>query len=282
MNNIHLQSHIASLQNNRIKEVIKLSKRAKRDERQLTVIEGLREISRALACGVVPVEGYICPELITTPEAEALCIALDQLAAEQQTHLFSVTPQVFAKLAYRGESGGLLLVIPYGQKKLDDLMLGKRPFIAVVENVEKPGNLGAILRTADGAGVDGLICCVSADSRGNTDVHNPNVIRASLGTLFSVPVVETSTEETIQWLHKNSISIIATMPESRQNYTAVDFTQSAAVVMGSEAHGLSPAWHTAAHDQVKIPMLGISDSLNLSTATALLLYEVVRQRLGHE
>jgi len=266
---------ITSLQNSRIKEIIKLNKRARRDARQCTVVEGIREVSRALGCGILPLESYICPELITTPEGQGIYQILTQLAHEKQIQLYTVPPQVFAKMAYRGESGGLLLVVPYIQKQLDDLALDESPFIAIVENVEKPGNLGAILRTADGAGIDALIVC---GDQGHTDIHNPNVVRASLGTLFSVPIVETTTSETLDWLQENKIQITATTPDATTLYTAVDFIQPTAVVMGSEADGLTSDWLTAAHSRVQIPMSGIADSLNLSTATALLLYEVVRQR----
>ncbi len=143
----------------------------------------------------------------------------------------------------------------------------------VIEGVEKPGNLGAILRTADAAGVDGLIVCAGA-----TDLHNPNVIRASLGTLFTVPIAEATTNDAIAWLHANKIQIIAAAPDATERYTKVDLTHPVAIVMGSEAHGLGTAWRAAADRLVSIPMHGRADSLNLATATALLLYEVRRQR----
>jgi TrmH family RNA methyltransferase len=145
--------------------------------------------------------------------------------------------------------------------------------------VEKPGNLGAILRTADAAGVDGVIVC--SDGTASTDIHNPNVVRASLGTLFSVPVVTATTTETITWLQAQQIQIVVATPEAEEAYTAVNLQTAVALVTGSEAHGLSQKWLDAANAQVKIPMHGIADSLNLSTATALLLYEVVRQRSRH-
>jgi TrmH family RNA methyltransferase len=145
-----------------------------------------------------------------------------------------------------------------------------------VENVEKPGNLGAILRTADAAGVDGVIVC--SDGTASTDLHNPNVIRASLGTLFSVPVAAATTCETIAWLQEHEIQIVVATPETESVYTAVDLQTSVALITGSEAFGLSQQWLAAADKQVRIPMHGTADSLNLATATALLLYEVVRQR----
>jgi TrmH family RNA methyltransferase len=191
----------------------------------------------------------------------------------RRTLLVEVTSDLFAKLAYRDNSGGLLLVIPYLTATLDSLTLPGPAFIAVIEGVEKPGNLGAILRTADAAGVHAVVVAAGA-----TDLHNPNVVRASLGTLFTVPVVEAATDETIAWLRQRGIRIIATHPDASLKYTAVDFSGPVALVMGAEATGLGPAWSQAADHAVTIPMFGQADSLNLATSTALLLYEVVRQR----
>jgi TrmH family RNA methyltransferase len=146
------------------------------------------------------------------------------------------------------------------------------PFLAVIDRPEKPGNLGAILRTADAAGVDGVIVS------GGVDVHNPNVVRASLGTIFTVPVAEATVDTAIAWLRQHDIRLVATTPEAVTPYTAVDLTGPVAIVMGNEAEGLSAQWLAAADLHVVIPMFGQADSLNLATATALLLYEVVRQR----
>jgi TrmH family RNA methyltransferase len=197
------------------------------------------------------------------------------LARQRQTSLVTVTPAVFAKIAYREESGGLLLVIPYVTQPLARLSVAHAPFFTVIEGVEKPGNLGAILRTADAAGVDGVIVCAGA-----TDVHNPNVVRASLGALFTVPLAEAHTDVVIQWLQQQQIQIVAASPEGTQDYTVPDYRAPVAVVMGSEAYGLAPVWLSAAQAVVRIPMHGAVDSLNLSAATAILLYEVVRQRMG--
>jgi TrmH family RNA methyltransferase len=268
---------ITSLQNQRIKNVVKLRQRRQRDSRQMTVVEGSREVLRALQQGIQPVEAYICPELITDPDAATAVTLLKQQA---QTTLFEVPPAVFAKIAYREDSGGLLLVIPYLNVSLDELII-KKPtlsnhFFAVVEGGEKPGNLGAILRTADAAGAEGVILTKGVAS--STDLHNPNVVRASLGTIFSVPVVSDSNTTVIHWLRQQGIQIVTTTPTATTLYTAVDLTGPVAIVMGSEAHGLSDEWLQAADKKVMIPMHGIADSLNLSVAAALLLYEVVRQR----
>jgi TrmH family RNA methyltransferase len=267
--------HITSLQNGRIKNIVKLNNRRHRDAQQLTVVEGVREVGRALQCGLVPHEAYVCPELIGD-EASAVVAQLEVLAGNGRFPLNTIPPEIFQKIAYRGQSGGLLLVIPYLQRTLADLPLSPSPFLAVIENVEKPGNLGAILRTADAAGVDGVMVC--SDGTATTDMHNPNVVRASLGTLFSVPIVTCTTREAIGWLQERGIQIVVATPEAEAVYTAVNLQPPTALITGSEAHGVSRQWLDAATVQVTIPMQGIADSLNLATATALLLYEVVRQR----
>ncbi len=264
---------ISSLQNQRIKQLVNLSKRRERDRRRLTVVEGVREISHALAAGLVPSEVYICPEYCDE-EGEQLITKLETFAADQTT-IFAVTPAVFAKIAYRGESGGLLMTIPYIALPLAQLTLSANPFLVIVEGVEKPGNLGAILRTADAVGVDGVIICA-----GGTDLHNPNVIRASLGALFTVPIAEADTGEMIQWLHDQGIQIVAADPMATSYHMDAVLSGPVAVVLGSEAAGLTPQWLQAADISVKIPMFGVVDSLNLSVATAVMLYEVVRQRLN--
>jgi len=264
---------IISLQNARVKEVVKLSKRAVRDERRSTVVEGVREISRALQNGITPVEAYLCPGLVKAEDRTLMTQIISQLEQSPSTRCFEVTPEVFARLAYREERDGLLIVIPYLEHHLARLPLTSCPFFCVIEGVEKPGNLGAILRTADAAGVDGVIVCA-----GNTDLHNPNVIRASLGTLFTVPVAEAPTPETIAWLRANGMTIVAATPAASNFYTKVNLTRPLAIVLGSEATGLGVEWLAAADQTVTIPMFGAADSLNLATATALLLYEVVRQR----
>jgi RNA methyltransferase, TrmH family len=271
--NVHPLNKITSLQNQRIKEVIKLGKHAIRDARRLTVVEGLREASRALGNGVRPVEVYLCPALVREDEQNEFTGLIRLLEQQGRSELFEVTPEVFAKLAYREANDGVLMVIPYVDRPLAELPLSDPPFLCVIEGVEKPGNLGAILRTADAAGVDGVILCAGA-----TDLHNPNVVRASLGALFTVPVAEVSSADAINWLQAQHIQIIAATPDGAIRYTDANLAGPVAVVMGSEAHGLSPLWRRAADAAVVIPMFGAADSLNLSTSTALLLYEVVRQR----
>ena len=289
-----MPTHITSPTNPRIKSVVKLADRRTRDAARRTVVEGVREVGLALGRGVAPVEAYVCPELIAGPEAERAARHLVGLAASGLTELFYVSPPVFEKMAYRGQSGGLLLVIAYPNPSLDALTFRAAPFVVVVEEAEKPGNLGAVLRTADAAGVDALIVptgtagvspAASADetparqgAAAGTDPHNPTVIRASLRAYFTVPVVTPPADEAIACLRRRGIAIVATTPAAETLYTAADLTGPVAVVMGSEAWGLSETWLAAADVRVRIPMAGQVDSLNLSAATALVLYEVVRQR----
>ncbi|MCP4427780.1 MAG: RNA methyltransferase [Chloroflexi bacterium] len=272
-----LFAQITSRQNSRVKKVVKLRQRRQRDAQRLTVVEGGREALRALQSRIIPQEAFVCPELITTGEAKTAVSLLRQLAQTHPVQLFEITPELFAKMAYREDSGGLLLVVPYWQRNLSDLALQEAPFLTVIEGIEKPGNLGAILRTADAAGVDGVILSRSI-SNGDVDLHNPNTVRASLGAIFSVPTIANANARVIDWLQRQGIQIIATTPAATVPYTAVSLTGPVALAMGSEARGLSDDWLAAADAQVMIPMRGIADSLNLSVAAALLLYEVVRQR----
>ncbi|MCA9934189.1 MAG: RNA methyltransferase [Ardenticatenaceae bacterium] len=265
---------ITSLQNGRIKHVTKLNQRRYRDHVRLTIVEGVREVSRALQHGITPQEAFICPELLPG-EAETAVARLHALAQQNDTQLYEVTTAVFAKMAYRGDSGGLLVTIPYLNTSLDNLTLSATPLLVVIEGAEKPGNVGAILRTADGVGVDGVI--LSSDGP-STDLHNPNVIRASLGTLFSVGTAVAANDEILAWLHKHQIQIVAAAPAASDLYTSVDLAQPTAIIAGSEAYGLSNTWLAGIHQQVRIPMQGTADSLNLSISVAILLYEAVRQR----
>lgn len=276
-----MTTRIESRQNPRIKELQKLTKRRRRDERGVTVVEGIREVSRALASNVIPIEAYLCPELVDLwPDQDLkaqVVQRLESLDAERHCHLFQIPPDLYEKITYRGESGGITLVVPYQSWTLEELPKTKQPFLLVVENLEKPGNLGAILRTVDAASVDGVIVAYSPEHSA-TDIYNPNAIRASLGTIFGIPITQASTAEVIKWLKSNKIQIVTTSPDSEMIYSNADLTGPVAVVMGSEAHGISDSWFHAADVAVTIPMHGIGDSLNLSTSTAIMLYEVVRQR----
>jgi TrmH family RNA methyltransferase len=267
---------ITSLQNPRIKNVIRLGNRRHRDRLKQTVVEGVREASLALQSGVLPIEAFICPDYLDSAEGQHLAQQLLQLAVDKQARLFELSPAVFDKMAYRGGSGGVLLVFPFFTRTLNDLPVGSNPLFAVVDGAEKPGNLGAILRTADAAGLDALL--LTGEETTGTDIHNPNVIRASLGAYFTVPVVMTTRERALSWFKEHEITTVATTPDANKEYTAVAYTGPTAIVMGSEASGLSQEWLDAADIKVRIPMAGEVDSLNLSVATALMLYEATRQR----
>ena len=183
------------------------------------MVEGIREIRQALAAGIVPREVYICRDFIVGDEAGEMVQKLEQLSSVGATVLFEVTPPVFAKMAYRGESGGILLVIAYQEYIANDLLQADSAFLIVLDSAEKPGNIGAVLRTADAAGVTGMI--LSAGDVGGTDIHNPNVIRASLGAIFSVPTVTMPAHEAMIWLKSSGIKLVATTPQASGLYTDV-------------------------------------------------------------
>jgi RNA methyltransferase, TrmH family len=262
---------ITSPQNQRIKDVVKLGKRGTRDSLRLTVVEGIRECSLALAAGKHPQQVFLCPPILQDAHSSLRDTLL--AAGVNPRDIFEVTRDVFAKLAYRGESGGIVLVLPYFARGLQDLHLPTQPLLLVLEGIEKPGNLGAILRTADAAGVHGVIVTAGA-----TDIHNPNAIRASLGAIFTVPVVEASSVEAAAFLHSHQIHMVAATPHAEALYWDINLRDPVAIILGSEAEGLSQAWLDHAQSHVRLPMYGAVDSLNLSTATSVILYEALRQR----
>lgn len=260
---------IESSQNPRVKTALKLRKRKGRREAGQTLVEGYREILRATENGWTFIELYFCPELYLDPGA----IHLTSIIQTSGIPAFQCSEAVFRKMSYRDAPDGLMARSPLVGKTLDELTLSEKPLLLIAENLEKPGNLGTILRTADATGVDAVIVCGH-----KTDINNPNVIRASIGTLFFIPIVEASTEETLQWLGKQDIQSIAAIPDAEQEYTGADMRGGTAIVVGSEDEGLTPKWLTDATLKTSIPMHGKNDSLNVSTAAAILLYEAIRQR----
>lgn len=260
---------ISSLQNPRVKQLVKLRDRRPRDEAGVFLVEGYRQIRRALEKGITLSELYYAPDWFLGENERAL-IAQAEAAGAQ---LFELTKPAFAKVAYRERPDGLLAVAPQWHHALDDLKLSATPFLLVVEAIEKPGNLGTILRSADAAGVDALIVCDPV-----TDLFNPNVVRASTGVLFSVPVVIASSTEVRAWLSTKGIRSAATTPAAEALYTDTDLTGPLAIVMGSEQYGLSDYWLAEADTRVRIPMAGQADSLNVAMATIITLFEAVRQR----
>lgn len=260
---------ITSPRNERIKAVVRLSKKSERDAAGLIVIEGARELARALGAGVAIGEVYFCPEIITTEEERSLLEALKS----RNVHLLPVDAPAFRKIAYREDSGGFVAVAEKPHTGLDDLRPGKSALFLAVDAVEKPGNLGALFRSADGAGASGII--ISAP---RTDLYNPNVIRASIGTVFIVPTAITRAQHAIGWLKSKRIAIVATSPEAAAPYFEADLAAPCAIVVGSEDRGLGREWFEAADQIVRIPMRGAADSLNVSAAATILLYEALRQR----
>lgn len=260
---------ITSVNNPRIKNILQLqSKSRERRSRNLIVIEGFREISRAVASGVCITEVYYCGEFEKDNAIEGLQGSL------QDTELYEISRNVFEKLAYREGSDGLIVLARPEFLKPDDLKLKKNPLIIVLEAVEKPGNLGAVMRTADAAGVDAVVVCDPL-----TDLYNPNVIRSSVGCIFTVPVVAASGSDIRSWLSRNKIrSYAAALTETAVSYESVDYIGPTAIILGTEATGLSVDWLNFCDRQIIIPMHGIADSLNVSTSAAIIIFEAIRQR----
>ena len=259
---------ITSISNPHIKELRSLQKSRIRKDLGLFVVEGTKEIEKALSSGIEPESVYYCPDLISEPGIKRL------LPNNTKTRLQDISLKVFNSLVYRENSGGLLIVAkkPSGSN-LNQLQLKANALILVLESVEKPGNLGAILRTADAAGVDAIILC---DQK--TDLHNPNVIRSSLGCIFTVPTFVSDTPTTIAWLKAQGVSIYcAALSASKPHYQA-DLTGRTAVVMGTESVGLTDAWLKESNQNIIIPMKGSADSMNVSTSAAVILFEAIRQR----
>lgn len=260
---------VSSLQNPRVKQVVKYRKRADRDEDDRLLIEGFRELRRALDNRYPVLEIFYCPDLFQGVNEPAL---LDR-AREAGAELIACSALVFRKMAYRDRPEGLLALAPQIRLTPADLALGPTPLLLVAESIEKPGNLGAILRSADAAGADAVLVCDPT-----TDINNPNTVRASIGTLFSLPVARASSDEAREWLQSRGIQTIAASPHAQYEYTQVDFRLPSAIIVGAEQIGLSNTWISAANHPVRIPMLGQADSLNVANAATILLYEAVRQR----
>ena len=264
---------LSSPQNPRIKQLLRLQqKSAERRALGLTLVEGLRELTIAVEAGVVVATVYTCLELA----GETGLAALQRLFAVSSAapEWVEVTRPVFEKVAYREGSDGLLAVLRTPARTLADLRLPLNPLVIVLEAVEKPGNLGAVLRTADAAPVDAVLI---GDPR--TDLFNPNVIRASIGCVFTVPTIAAPIDDILGFLREKGIRTYAAAlaPEAR-SYTACDFRGPTALVMGTEAEGLTPHLRAACDETIIVPMRGRIDSLNVSVATAVLTFEAVRQR----
>ena len=261
---------ITSPANPRVKHLVALRRRRARDQAAVTLVEGYAELDLALAAGARPRSVYHCPEL-AGGDPRGVLSRVAGLGAE----VIRVSPAVFGKIAYRQAPDGWLAVLPAPPTDLARLTVGGRPLVLICEGVEKPGNLGAILRTADAAGVTAVIAADPA-----TDWGNPNVVRASKGTVFSVKVAAAESGEVLRWVTGAGLALVAATPDDGVPLTGADLTGPVALAVGSESTGLPPDWLARADVRVRIPMFGRVDSLNVSASAAIMMYEAVRQRLA--
>lgn len=285
---------ITSAQNRKVKELLTLVEKSKaRSAAGLFVVEGQRELGHCLDAGFIPETLFICGEVMAV-QNNAVNVAktghlaeniegkdgLDALIAKAEAlnprlGVVQIPAFLYEKVAYRGSTEGIIAEVHSVPRALEDLRLGERPLVMVLESVEKPGNLGAVLRSADAAGADAVIVCDPL-----TDIWNPNLIRSSVGAVFSVPVAVCTSADAIAFLKERGIRIFTAQLQDSEWYYDTDMTGATALVMGTESTGLTQAWRDSADAHIKIPMLGRLDSLNVSVSAAVLLYEAVRQRKG--
>ena len=273
---------ITSAQNPKIKNLLLLQEKSKaRREQGLFVVEGRRELEHCLEAGFQVRTLFICPELAGN---EALSGAFARIGSRSDAEgrasspatdplVIEIPENLYRKVAYRESTEGIIAEVECKERRLEDLALTEHPLVMVLESVEKPGNLGAVLRSADAARADAVIVCDPL-----TDLYNPNLIRASLGGIFTVPTVAATSEETIAWLKARGIRILTAQLQDSSWYYDIDMTVGTALVMGTESTGLTDIWRRAADAHIRIPMLGRLDSLNVSVSAAILLFEAVRQR----
>lgn len=270
---------ITSAQNPKIKELLALQEKSRaRREKGLFVVEGRRELGHCLDAGYKARTIFVCMEILGE---DGLAEITRKAAAgsdspgygRKEADIIEISPALYEKVAYRGGTEGVIAEIYSKDTRLEDIALGKEPLIMVLESVEKPGNLGAVLRSADAAGADAVVICDPL-----TDLYNPNLIRASIGAVFTRQVVAASSEETVRWLKDKGIRILTAQLQDSEWYYDTDMRGGVAIVMGTEATGLTDFWRKAADAHIRIPMLGSLDSLNVSVSAAILLYEAVRQR----
>ena len=263
---------ITSAQNPKIKMLLELQEKSKtRRKEGLFVVEGCRELLHCLSTGYRAHTLFICSEIITKEALTELTAAI--ASGSEGCRFIDLPKHLYEKVAYRGGTEGAIAELYCRQHTLDSLDLKENPLVIVLEAVEKPGNLGAVLRSADAAGADAVIICDPL-----TDLYNPNLIRSSTGGIFTVPVAVASSEETIAWLKDKGIRIYTAQLQDSKWYYDTDMREGTAIVMGTEATGLTDCWRKAADAHIKIPMLGRLDSLNVSVSAAILLFEAVRQR----
>lgn len=278
---------ITSAQNPKIKNLLLLQEKSKaRREQGLFVVEGRRELRHCLEAGYKVRTVFVCPEIGDSSEVTDLLRMTKQAACHseqaachsepsEESSVIEIPEQLYRKVAYRESTEGIIAEVEYKPLKLEDLRLPENPLIMVLESVEKPGNLGAVLRSADAARADAVLLCDPL-----TDLYNPNLIRASIGAVFTVPAVACSSEEAIAFLQARGIRILTAQLQDSSLYYDVNMTRGTALVMGTESTGLTDVWRKAASAHIRIPMLGRLDSLNVSVSAAILLFEAVRQRQG--
>jgi TrmH family RNA methyltransferase len=257
---------LTSTSNLKIKRLVHLAKARERKEQNIIVIEGFREIKMAFDSGFNFKELYICNEIFADKE-------LHQFVSALNCTKYEITKELFEKVAYRENSDGLIVLAEPKYLKFADLKLPKNPLILVLESVEKPGNLGAMLRTSDAAHVDAVFVCDP-----QTEIYNPNVIRSSIGCIFTQQIIVCDTQMALDFFRSRHIKTYAACLTATNYYHETDLSNSAAIVMGTEADGLTETWLKGADFQIKIPMMGKVDSLNVSTSAAVLIYEAQRQR----
>jgi len=260
---------LTSPQNARVKHAVRLRQARARRESGQTRIDGARELLRALDAGLRPDPLFVCAARVRSEDARA---ALRRVAAGQG-EVQPVDETVYAKLQWGDRDEGLAAVVAWTPPTLEELTLGPSPLVLLLDGIEKPGNLGAILRTADAGGVDAVVVCDPA-----LDPTNPNAIRASLGTVFTVPLAVATADATRAWVRARDLTTYAALAQESTDYTRVDYAPRTALLLGSEREGLDDAWRQACDHAIHIPMRGAADSLNVSTSTAILLFEVLRQR----
>ena len=258
---------ITSAQNPKIKDLLALQEKSKeRRKKGLFVVEGRRELLHCVEAGYRPHTVFFCPDIISSGD-------FDEIADKCDCNYIEVPQHLYDKVAYRGGTEGVIAELHCKDMTLDALNLKENPLVVVLEAVEKPGNLGAVLRSADASGVDAVIVCDPL-----TDMYNPNLIRSSIGAIFTVPVATATSEDTIKWLKDRNIKIYTAQLQDSEWYYDTYMKGGTAIVMGTEATGLTTAWRKAADAHIKIPMLGKLDSLNVSVSAAILMFEAVRQR----
>jgi TrmH family RNA methyltransferase len=265
---------IESAANPRIKAAVALRERREREATGLTLVDGGRESLRAFNAGAAVETAFVCRALVSGTDARRVVEKVEQSFGPfgAPIELVEVGVRAFERLAFGDRTDGVVLVVRVPERRLDDLALPDAPLLIVTEDVEKPGNLGAILRTADAVGADAVLAA------GGTDLYNPNVIRASIGTVFSLQVAAAPAAEVAAWLRARGVRIVASRVDASRVHVDTDLRGAVALVLGSEAEGLSDAWRGPDVEGIRVPMLGVADSLNVSAAGAVLLYEAWRQR----